>query len=71
MKEFTKEIKKHYGILSKTDKGWTTEVNLVSWNGNQPKVDIRSWSPDHEKAGKGVTLTDGEVQKLKLLLEEI
>ena len=33
------------------------------------KYDLRDWSPDHEKMGKGVTLTKDELKKLKDLLE--
>lgn len=71
MAEFKYEIKEHYGVLSQTEKGWTTEVNLISWNDNPAKIDIRSWSPDHEKMGKGITLTESESKKLKLILEGI
>lgn len=63
------EIKKHIGVLSENPKGWTKELNLVSWNGREPKYDIREWSPDHEKMGKGITLTDDEAEKLKRLLD--
>ncbi len=56
------------GALSESSKGWTKELNKVSWNGAEPKYDIRDWSPDHEKMGKGITLTDEEVEKLKGLL---
>lgn len=63
------EIKKHYGILSESTKGWTKELNLVSWNDAEPKYDIRDWNPEHEKMGKGVTFTEEEMLKLKALLE--
>ncbi len=63
------EIKKHYGILSESTKGWTKELNLVSWNDAEPKYDIRDWNPEHEKMGKGVTFTEEELLKLKALLE--
>ncbi len=62
------EITEHIGILSEGSKGWTKEINNVSWNDREPKYDIRDWSPDHQKMGKGVTLTDEEFQKLKELL---
>jgi len=44
------------------------ELNKVSWNDREAKYDIRDWSPDHEKMGKGVTLSDEEFKKLKELL---
>ncbi len=62
------EITKHIGVLSEGSKGWTKELNKVSWNDREEKYDIREWSPDHEKMGKGVTLSDEEVKKLKELL---
>ena len=62
------EITEHIGILSEGSKGWTKEINRVSWNDREPKLDIREWSPDHTKMGKGITLTDEEAQKLKELL---
>ncbi len=69
--EFSYEITQKYGVLSTSKSGWTLELNAVSWNGRQPKFDIRSWSPGHEKMGKGITLTTEEVGALKTLLEKI
>lgn len=45
-KEITFDIKQHYGTFGHSQSGWSKEVNLVSWNGRDPKIDIRSWSPD-------------------------
>ncbi len=56
------------GVLSESPKGWTKELNLVSWNGARPKFDLRDWAPNHEKMGKGITLTNEEIVKLKELL---
>ena len=71
MADFKFEIKKEIGVLSTSTKGWKKELNLVSWNGGAPKYDIREWSPDHEKMGKGVTLTADEIAELKMLLDKI
>jgi len=68
MAEFTFEILETIGVLSESSKGWTKELNLISWNGGSPKYDIRDWAPGHEKMGKGVTLTVEEAEKLKNLL---
>ena len=57
MADIKYEIKKEIGVLSENAKGWRKELNLVSWNGAAPKYDIREWAPDHEKMGKGTTLT--------------
>ena len=70
MADITFKITKSLGILSESARGWTKELNLVSWNGREPKYDIREWDPEHEKMGKGVTLTEEELVALKKLLEE-
>jgi len=64
MAEFTFEIEEKLLVLSENDKGWTKELNRVSFNGAPAKYDIRSWSPDHQKMGKGITLTNEEFQVL-------
>ena len=57
----TFEITKEIAVLrTPNDNGWTREVNLVSWNGAEPKVDIRDWNSDHTKMSKGITLTKDE-----------
>jgi len=62
------DIVKHFGVISSEKSGWQKELNLVSWNGRAPKLDIRDWAPDHQKMGKGVTLTEGEAAALAELL---
>lgn len=62
------EIVQKLGVLSETEKGWTKELNIVSWNNAAPKFDIRSWDVNHEKKGKGVTLTRDEAEELYELL---
>jgi hypothetical protein len=68
MSEIKFEIVKKIGVLSKTGSGWAKELNLISWNERDAKYDIREWSPDGEKMGKGVTLTKEELVALKELL---
>lgn len=65
------EIKEEIGVMSESAKGWTKELNLISWNGKEAKYDLRDWSPAHEKMGKGVTLSKDELIKLKELLNSI
>jgi len=65
MPEIKFEIKETPGVLSESTKGWKKELNLISWNDKVPKYDIREWSPDHSKMGKGVTLTAEELKKLR------
>jgi hypothetical protein len=69
--DFSYEIVKTYGTISNGKGGWSMELNSVSWSGREPKFDIRSWSADHQKMGKGVTLTKEELQSLKNLLNSI
>ncbi|MCQ2461307.1 MAG: PC4/YdbC family ssDNA-binding protein [Clostridia bacterium] len=71
MPEFKYEIVEEVGVFSENNKGWTREVNLISWNGGNPKYDIRDWAPDHEKMGKGITLTKEELDDLKAILDKI
>ena len=58
------EINKHIAVLSTSEKGWTKELNVVSWNNRAPKYDIRDWSPDHEKMGKGATFSESDLREL-------
>lgn len=58
------------GIIRQSTNGWNKELRLVSWNDAYPKYDIRDWSPDDEKMGKGITLTEEEARKLLGLLEK-
>lgn len=68
MAEIKYEVVEHIGVLAESAKGWKKELNRISWNGNAPKYDIREWSPNREKMGKGVTLSEGEIQALNELL---
>ena len=58
------------GIIRQSTNGWNKELRLVSWNDADPKYDIRDWSPDDEKMGKGITLTEEEAGNLLGLLEK-
>lgn len=69
--EISFEIVEHLGVLSTSTKGWTKELNLVSWNGREPKYDLREWSAEHDKMGKGVTLSKEELEALKGILEKL
>lgn len=71
MSEIKYEIVKKIGALSKSGSGWTKELNLISWNDREAKYDLRDWSADGEKMGKGVTLSREELLALKELLNNI
>ncbi|GEP63787.1 hypothetical protein CBE01nite_15550 [Clostridium beijerinckii] len=62
------EIEKELGKISESSKGWTKELNLISWNGKEAKYDLRDWAPEHEKMGKGITLSIDELKQLKEIL---
>ncbi len=70
MAEIKYEITKELAVLSESARGWTKELNMVSWNDREAKFDIREWSPDHERMGKGITLNREEMQIIKDILNE-
>jgi hypothetical protein len=68
MGEIKYEIVETIGKISESAKGWSKELNLISWGGRAAKYDLREWDPKHEKMGKGVTLTVEELKKLRDVL---
>ncbi|MDR2476440.1 MAG: hypothetical protein LBD18_01470 [Treponema sp.] len=68
MAEIEFDITQHFGAISEGKGGWKKELNMVSWNGREPKFDLRDWSPGHERMGKGLTLTLEEAAELVELL---
>ena len=69
--EITCNVTKALAVLGENAKGYTEEANFVSWNGGDAKLDIREWHPDHERCGKGVTLTEDEGRKLYEALKTV
>ena len=70
MSDFKFEITEHLGTLSDSAKGWTKELNKVSFNDRPAKYDLREWDPDHQKMSKGVTLNDEEMEILSKILKD-
>jgi len=68
---FSYEIIEEIAVLSENNKGWRKELNLVSWNERAPKFDLRDWAPNHEKMGKGITLSNEEFSELKKILQDM
>lgn len=68
-KELKYEIINNIGTVSASKSGWKKELNRVSWNGAEPKYDLRDWSGDHTKMGKGITLTEDELRSLKAIID--
>ncbi|MCE7920135.1 MAG: hypothetical protein DYG85_11570 [Chloroflexi bacterium CFX1] len=71
MTDIKYEIVKTIGAVSKAASGWSKELNLISWNEREPKYDLRDWSGDKSKMGKGVTLTKEELLALRDLLNSL
>lgn len=69
MSEITREVKKRYARME--GEGYRLEVNLVSWNGRAAKIDIRPWSEEGDKCGKGITLTKEEAGWVASILSQI
>ena len=70
-KGITCEIVRPIKVLSVNERGYTKEINLVSWNGAEPKFDIRNWHPGRVRSGKGITLTKDEIINLLDAMEEV
>ena len=63
-REVTFEIKEHIGVINEFDNGWNRELNIVSWNGQAPKYDIRDWDGGHERMSRGITLHPRDMRKV-------
>ena len=70
MAEFKYDIVEQLGVLSENAKGWRKELNFVSFNEREAKMDLREWNPDHTRMSKGITLTEEEAKVLYELLKE-
>ena len=71
MPEIKYEIVETIGIVSEGKNGWNKELKLISWNEREPVYDVRTWSPDHEKMGKGITITKEEAMALRDMLNTL
>lgn len=75
-KEFTFEIKQNLGAIYSTIRGrkegdeWLKEVNIVSWNGGLPKIDIRDWNEDHTRMSRGIALSESEAREVMEILTD-
>ncbi|KYN78942.1 hypothetical protein A0J52_06570 [Clostridium sporogenes] len=65
------EIKETLGVVSESAKAWNKELNPISWNGREAKYDIRNWDLEHNKMGKGITLSIDEIKVLKEILNKM
>lgn len=67
MAYFKYEVIKNIRTLSENSKN-SIRLRLISWNGNQPKYDLRKWSVDGDVPYKGVTLIKSELMKIYEIL---
>ena len=71
MAEIKYDIIQKIAVLAQRPRGWERQLNLISWNDGEPKYDIRDWSPDGSRMGKGISLSAEELGALKGILEEM
>lgn len=67
--DFNYKIEKKLGTLSENGV-FAKEVNIISYNGRDGKIDIRNWNTVEQKMGKGITLSAEEAQKLVEILNK-
>ncbi len=70
-REVTFDLKEHLGVISESNTDWTKELNVIAWNGGEPKYDIRDWDPEHQKMSRGVTLTKEQLSALRDLIADM
>ena len=71
MAEIKYEVVQKLAVLSQRPRGWERQLNLISWNDGEPKYDIRDWSPDGSKMGKGISMTKEDLIALKGILDDM
>lgn len=71
MAEFKYEITERIAVLSTNARGWERQLNMISWNDNPPKYDIRDWSPDGSRMAKGISMTREELVALRDILNDL
>ena len=68
-REITYEIRENIGVIKRFNTGWTKELNIIAWNGGNPKYDTREWDMEHKHMTRGITLYPDEMQAICRLLE--
>ena len=68
----TSKITMLIGVISESSRGWRLELNMVSWNGAAPKLDIHDWSPNHDRCtSRGTFTKDEALTFFRLLKKEV
>lgn len=71
--KFEFNITEEIAVISDKN-GYTKELNMISYNGAPPKLDLRNWSVDEDgekRMGKGLTLSTEEAIALRDALEDL
>ena len=69
MKEDFYKIKENIATLSENS-GYTIEVNIIEYNNNKEKLDIRKWNRNEDRMLKGISLNMNEAKELKDVLND-
>ena len=65
-KDFNYQITRPVAVLSRSNNGrYTAEVNYISYNGDEPKLDIRKWDRENNKCLRALRLTKRQAEALK------
>lgn len=67
-REISFKVVDRIGVIASYQNGWSKELNLICWNDGGPKFDIRDWDEEHEHMSRGITLHEGEAERLTELL---
>lgn len=72
--EIKMEVIEKCGVIMERNGGYSLELRYVSWNGKDPKYDIRPWKMNddgNEICGKGITLSGEELEKLGEIIKNM
>ena len=72
--EIKMEVIEKCGVIMERNGGYSLELRYVSWNGKDPKYDIRPWKMNddgNEICGKGITLSGEELEKLGEIMKNM
>lgn len=68
-KTFTYNIEEYIGsIKESTTHDWAKAILRISWNDNPSTIDIRNVNMSQKRIGKGISLSNEEVDKLVSIL---
>jgi len=71
-KEINYEVIEECGTVAERNGGYELKLRYISWNGKDPRYDLRPWKVDDEgkeTCNKGITLTGEELEALGELIK--